>query len=361
MPAPAAAAKAAKLLAMAAAQAGVKKPEDVIAVILLVLFLPVALLSIFFILPAVAFFSDPGLRPSQVEYYAQAAEKANRHGMTVAWEELLAIDTVLLEQNFGDASAKRSLGMLWSYLQVNYSKYHLIWVRVPDGQGGFAYVQVWERARSGALNTREEIVRFISAEMGLLVVTVPAALEALAENNGKDRGGVKFIFHINTRPFEEVLAIKNLNQEQKEWAQHLFDQGLTILRARRVEMPPGWRPEPTGPFVWPTPGSYTIIAVFGPKVCPEEPFDGDHPGVDIKTAPGAAVIAAKEGIVVRAERGTVKIRSLGGYETRYIGLDTIAVSRGQEVRQGDRIGNSKGRLQFEIRRFTRARDPLEYF
>jgi len=303
------AAKAAKLAAWTLAQMGIEKPEDLIKIVLLVFFLPVTVIAIFFVLPVVTVGSVPMARPSQVQFYIDAADQLNEeYDLAIDWEEALALDTVLLEQDFSKSSQNRALSLAEDFVKV---------IKITD----------------------------------------------------EDRT----YYEYEQRTLDEVMDMRELDQDQKEWVYHLLSMGLSQFQDVGADMPDGWEPNPTGLFIWPVPGSYRITSKFGPRVCPVEGIDGMHNGIDIGAPRGAPIVAAGGGTVIEAGwKGTagraVIIRHAGGYETRYYHMNSIAVSRGQEVKSGEYIGNvgSTGRstgnhLHFEIRRFTRALDPLDFF
>lgn len=118
----------------------------------------------------------------------------------------------------------------------------------------------------------------------------------------------------------------------------------------------------------------TITAGFGPM---QNPYDGktmDHQGVDIKAPKGTAVLAVADGKVAIAEtaytvdqgkgRYVLLHHSAGETSSLYSHLDSVGVTKGQEVRKGDVIGTvgSTGRatgphLHLEIRKGETAIDP----
>lgn len=123
------------------------------------------------------------------------------------------------------------------------------------------------------------------------------------------------------------------------------------------------------------------IVVFMPFHAPEYPFMkyGPHPGVDFDAVVGTNVLAAANGVVVKAGRNriganVIDIRIRGGWIIRYGHLSHIAVRPGQKVLSGQRIGLSGGavgakgsgplttgpHLHFELRDRKRAIDPLPY-
>lgn len=301
-----------------AVQLGIEKPEEAIKFVLLIFFLPMAVIAIFFVLPCFTAYSVPLILPSQVQFYVDAAESVNEeYSLDIDWEELLAFDTVLLEQDFSRTSAGRALALA------------------------------------------NDFVEEIEKE------------DCTVDEDGNWDCSTYYVYE--QRSLEEVMYMKGLNQDQKEWVYYLLEMGLSQYKDVGCDMPEGWEPDFSGTFTWPLPGSYKITSKFGPRVCPVEGIDGFHSGLDIGAPRGTPVVAAEAGVVIRASSmgsagRTVIIKHGDGYETRYYHLHSIRVRIGQEVERGEVIGGvgSTGRstgphLHFEIRRFTKAIDPLEFF
>lgn len=97
-----------------------------------------------------------------------------------------------------------------------------------------------------------------------------------------------------------------------------------------------------------------------------------HKGIDIDAERGDDILAAADGVVVKAGVGTgygkmVKIQHSGGYSTIYAHLRKIKVKAGQKVKKGDVIGKagntgtSSGiHLHFEILQNEAHLDPQSY-
>lgn len=133
----------------------------------------------------------------------------------------------------------------------------------------------------------------------------------------------------------------------------------------------------TGIFAWPLPQSFTITSPFGYR---KDPFTGEvtyHSGTDIAAPAGTPILAAAAGMVTIAN-GTdpwggsygyyIKLDHGEGMETLYAHCSAIAVTAGQQVRQGEVIGyvgttgNSTGNhLHFEMRDAVRQIDAMKYF
>ncbi len=125
-------------------------------------------------------------------------------------------------------------------------------------------------------------------------------------------------------------------------------------------------PRSSGRFAWPVHGA--LISRYGPKT-------GGlyNDGINIAAAPGTPVLAAENGVVayagneIRGFGNLVLVRHAGGWSTAYAHNSRILVKRGDRVAKGQmiaRVGRTgsvdKPQLNFQIRKGTRAFDPLEY-
>lgn len=119
-------------------------------------------------------------------------------------------------------------------------------------------------------------------------------------------------------------------------------------------------------FSWPVRGK--ILSGYGSK--PNGLFND---GINIKTTKGAVVSASENGIVayagneVKGMGNLVIIQHADGWMTVYAHMDSMCVKRGSTVVVGQKIGTvgSSGRvdqsqLHFEIRKGTRAYNPINY-
>ena len=124
-------------------------------------------------------------------------------------------------------------------------------------------------------------------------------------------------------------------------------------------------------FIKPTNGRLTIS--FGNRKHPVTKRTAFHAGIDLANSKGTRINASRNGQVTFAgNKGTygkfIIIRHANGIETAYAHLSSINVKVGQNVSQGQHIGNmgSTGRstgshLHFEIRINGSAVNPLNYF
>ena len=130
---------------------------------------------------------------------------------------------------------------------------------------------------------------------------------------------------------------------------------------------PGELPPRSGPgFLWPLEGRREVLAPFGPL------GGGRHSdGVDIAARLGEPIRAAENGVVAYAGDDLegygmlLLLRHEGGWVTAYAHADSFSAAPGQVVRRGESIGRAGAtgavdspRLHFELRKGTRAVDPL---
>ncbi|MFN8724375.1 MAG: peptidoglycan DD-metalloendopeptidase family protein [Rhodospirillales bacterium] len=121
-----------------------------------------------------------------------------------------------------------------------------------------------------------------------------------------------------------------------------------------------------GRMLWPVRGGVT--SDFGPK-----PGGLQNDGVNIAAPRGTPFRAAESGVVIYAGnelRGfgnLLLLRHEGGIVTAYAHADELLVQRGDQVRRGQTIGRvgatgnvTTPQLHFEVRRGTRAVNPIEF-
>jgi murein DD-endopeptidase MepM/ murein hydrolase activator NlpD len=126
----------------------------------------------------------------------------------------------------------------------------------------------------------------------------------------------------------------------------------------------------TRPSMWPVDG--VLMSSFGERT---DPFSGEgayHSGVDISAPMGTLALATADGIVVFADRdggyGRLVIIDHGnGFETYYAHLSRFHVIPGQEIRQGEVVGEvgASGRvtaphLHYEVRLGKAPVNPYRY-
>ena len=105
--------------------------------------------------------------------------------------------------------------------------------------------------------------------------------------------------------------------------------------------------------------------VHDPFRVPDGPYAAGNRGIEYDTAPGTPVVAPADGRVAFAGwvAGTrhVTVLHRDGVRTTASYLAEVAVVVGQEVRQGDLLGTTSGRLHFGARRGDAYFDPATLF
>jgi murein DD-endopeptidase MepM/ murein hydrolase activator NlpD len=118
-----------------------------------------------------------------------------------------------------------------------------------------------------------------------------------------------------------------------------------------------------------------LVSGFGMRINPFHKGMYDHPGIDIASPRGTAVLASATGTVVDVKKselqagyGTfIDIDHGHGFVTRYAHLETTAVRLGQRIKKGTMIGTvgSSGgsvapHLHFEVLRKGKPVDPVHF-
>jgi murein DD-endopeptidase MepM/ murein hydrolase activator NlpD len=119
-------------------------------------------------------------------------------------------------------------------------------------------------------------------------------------------------------------------------------------------------------FLWPVHGD--VVGRYGPTAGGTQ-----NDGINIKAAEGTPVVAAEAGSVayagneLRGYGNLILIKHADGWMTAYAHNSKLLVARGQKVQRGQviaRVGATgavtEPQLHFEVRRGSRALDPMDY-
>jgi murein DD-endopeptidase MepM/ murein hydrolase activator NlpD len=119
-------------------------------------------------------------------------------------------------------------------------------------------------------------------------------------------------------------------------------------------------------FLWPVAGK--VVGRFGPTTGGTQ-----NDGINISAAEGTPVVAADAGTVayagneLRGYGNLILIKHADGWMTAYAHNSKVLVTRGQKVQRGQviaRVGATgavtEPQLHFEVRRGSRALDPMDY-
>ncbi|MCF6214779.1 MAG: peptidoglycan DD-metalloendopeptidase family protein [Emcibacter sp.] len=183
------------------------------------------------------------------------------------------------------------------------------------------------------------------------------------------------VYSLSRKYNEDMTIFTRLNNIKKPYALtigqklkvpgkiHPNFQGGNKKKANANHPPP---PQSGQGFMWPVKGR--ILSSFGPKAT------GYHnDGINIAATSGSYVRSAQNGVVVytgnkiKGFGKLILIRHSEGWITAYAHNSAILVTKGQTVKRGQsiaRVGQSGGvnrpQLHFEMRRATRAVNPVRY-
>ncbi len=171
-----------------------------------------------------------------------------------------------------------------------------------------------------------------------------------------------------TKP-EQKSATKSkaTNQDKKPKEQTTKKQTATkTTQIKSSTKAPTIAARSASKFSWPVRGR--VLSNYGAK-------NGGlfNDGINIGANVGTSVLAAENGVVayagneVKGMGNLVIIQHSDGWMTVYAHMDSLGVRRGTNVRVGQKIGTvgktgkvDKPQLHFEIRRGTRAYNPIQY-
>lgn len=139
---------------------------------------------------------------------------------------------------------------------------------------------------------------------------------------------------------------------------HLREQSVAVERQMYIA---------NGKFLWPVPSNKTISSRFGHR------WGRPHEGIDIPAREGSHFMASADGVVVYSGNdlsgygNLIVVGHKDGVFTVYAHAQRIYVSKGDKVFKGQAIGKvgqsgkaSGPHLHFEMRKLSRAVDPVDY-
>lgn len=165
----------------------------------------------------------------------------------------------------------------------------------------------------------------------------------------------------------------NWMQRQKTWLRSSGQSSTTVATAQpKTVTPPRNPPKPNksvragGRFLWPVNGR--VISGFGSK------GDGLHnDGINVAVPEGAPVFASDDGVVtytgneLKGYGNLILVRHSSSWVSAYSHTRKIRVQRGAKVTRGQHIADAgktgsvtRPQLHFELRRGSKAVDPLNY-
>lgn len=255
--------------------------------------------------------------------------------------------------------------------------------------GGFVYLSSVHLGSVAIIESRTRSVQQNQASLDALLAEVQSALqraEVFHQQLGRTAGGLGFELRGESAPSAAVRGdlasffdLEAVGENQISEIQQLRDLSEALQRAVRpladiravVDSQRGLLSDI--PNLWPVEyGGGRITMEFGPNI---HPITGQwflHKGIDIAGMAGTPIVASANGKVVSLGYDSyyglnVWIRHKYGFRTRYSHLQSILVSEGQDVVQGEQIGTlgnsglSPGpHLDFAVMLGTEVVDPATF-
>lgn len=168
------------------------------------------------------------------------------------------------------------------------------------------------------------------------------------------------------KPETKKVENKNTNADKSGVQKNQKSEPKKTTVNTRQQTPQKIAARSSSKFSWPLRG--TILSHFGAK-------SGGlfNDGINIAAVSGAVVKSAENGVVayagneIKGMGNLVIIQHAGGWMTVYAHLNSMSVRRGARVSVGDKIGLvgqtgkvTKPQLHFEIRKGTKAYNPVNY-
>jgi hypothetical protein len=313
-------------------------PEKLVKIFFIAFFVFVLLIGLLFVGPIMVLKHFPlGKNMDEFNFYIEAAQEIeNATGIYVPWQNIMAIDAVLLNQDFSSSSKERALRYQDYFVREEQEKIEQTCTRTVEIKDS-----------KGNIKKKEE-----SYDCSYWIT----------------------VYY--ERPYDETLQLLvadgKLASEKIEDVKRYTIYDVSPYLEGSLQLPSDWLPF-IRDFAWPLNGHYFISSGFGSRTDPFQKVFKKHNGIDLPAATGAPVYATKDGKVIAAgEMGNagnaVIIDHGGNVETRYYHLSKIHVKNGKKVSQGDLIGEvgSTGKstgphLHYEIRVRSNPVDPLLYY
>lgn len=318
----------------------VTDPEKALKIGLLLIGIPILLVALLFAVP-ISFFKHVPLGGSQEEfdYYMQGASQIQAEtGIAVSWQYIMAVDAVILNQNFKDSSAERAYGYKDYFVREEQVKIE----KTCTDDKGESYDCSYYETHYFAREFEETIQMLI--DNGLI-----------KPDQAQDvRDKVEYAFDISEGKISFAGGGSSADGS---------DGGETIFQP--VD----------GPMGWPTEKSYTrITSPFGYRIHPITGARKLHKGTDLGTPIGTSVYSVHDGVVTKAGWGSggagnmVRVDHGDGMVSVYMHLDSFKVRSGATVKAGQLIalsGNTGGstgpHLHFQIEINGEPVDPMQYY
>ncbi|TVX85624.1 M23 family metallopeptidase [Paenibacillus agilis] len=284
-----------------------------------------------------------GQNDEQFNYYINAAKQIQTETtILLNWQEIMAIDAVLLEQDFSKSSQSRAHSYKRYFVREEQQAYPC---PVSTSSPGSSSSKI---NSGGAAPPPPTCYRTVYFQR-----TFDEALQLLV------RDGL-----IKANQIEDVknytLFVLTAEPEGDNDIGGIHMEGNFTVKS--------------GKYAWPLPATHKRVT--SPFSTRKDPFTGKisyHKGVDFRAAIGTEIYAMDDATVSHAgdanTAGIMVILNHGnGVVSKYMHLDEVKVSAGQKVTKGDLIGLSgnTGRstaphLHFQIEIKGKPVDPLKFY
>jgi murein DD-endopeptidase MepM/ murein hydrolase activator NlpD len=234
--------------------------------------------------------------------------------------------------------------------------------------------QNWETAQANLETMREEVAELqkaartfqgtINSTLGVVGIGVPD--KPLVVGAQGDLSSFLGLSEVEAGQMKELHDVRNIKAFLNNSIAPL-NEIKNVLSAQKdllVDIP----------TLWPVKGVRgRVTSLFGPAL---HPFSGQwyiHKGIDIAFGYNVPIVATARGKVVTIDYepmgfgNYIVIRHKYGFYTKYAHLQKVAVTRGQEVQQGEVIGTmgntglSTGpHIHYEVRIGSEVVDPAKY-
>lgn len=290
--------------------------------------------------------------------------------------ELLEFDG----KNFGFKSATRSVWrplrkVLWfllSTISVSVVLYAVAspFVRTPEERRMKKHIDSLEHTYA-VLMAEDEIIEDVITGLQVKDARIYDALFHSEAPNVDPVGQLSFLFGSDTIPDTKLVSYTTRKAGELEArvvnVEAAFCRIFDAIAEKDFVAPPMRLPLKNINYI-------QVGAGTGEKMNPFYKARVYHRGLDVIVPRGTSVYAPADGEVYEASRSSkgqgnvVRLNHGGGYRTGYAHLSEIAVTKGQKVRRGQRIGAvgmsgtaSAPHLHYEVMKDTLYVDPVNYF
>lgn len=286
------------------------------------IFVPLAIVLLFGLLvaaPAGIYKHVPLAEEAQYQFYVNAAaQMKNETGVDVEWQKIIAIDAVLLQQNFTSTSQQRAYGYKWAFVREE-----TITVTCPPSP-----TPTPKPGKPVVTPTPQKCTKTVYYPR-----SYEETLQLLINNRTISASQVEDIKDYN----KFMISMSDFDDEDHTGGSSINIGGDLVVKI--------------GIYGWPLPAANTrVTSTFGMRIHPITGVKTGHKGVDLAANIGTEVYAIADGTVIHTGYlgtggETVHIQQENKVVSKYLHLSRYAVQSGAKVKKGDLIaysGNTGG-------------------